>query len=120
MISATLLLSSFFIAASNSSDESGVFVIGAAVFLAGPIFYAITYRRYRNQGERHYHEKETPVTMDNLMVYDNYLKREKGKRSKMIPGANSTEVTGTLFKQAGKKGITEKMADSLIEELKPK
>jgi len=88
----------FMLAASDDS-EGGAFTLGLLLLLAGPIFYSITYARYRNQGERHYHEKETPTEMSNLMVYDNYIRRNMRQSSKTISGANSTKVEGTLAKQ---------------------
>jgi hypothetical protein len=77
-------------------DANGAFYVGCALFLAGPIFFGITYARYRNRGERHYHERETPVRVDNLRVYDNYLMQLTGQRSRTIAGANSKRVGGTL------------------------
>jgi hypothetical protein len=80
-----------------SSDEAGgAFFIGAALFLAGPLFFGITYARYRNRGERHYHERETPVQVNNLQAYDTLEKHLTGQRSRTINGANSTKVEGTL------------------------
>jgi hypothetical protein len=79
-----------------SDDANGAFYVGCALFLAGPIFFGVTYARYRNQGERHYHERETPVVRDNLQIYDNYAEQLTAQRSSTIPGANSTQVTGAL------------------------
>jgi hypothetical protein len=79
-----------------ADDTEGVAYVGAALFLAGPIFFGITYARYRNRGERHYHERETPVRMENLQAYDNFSRRLVEQRSSMIVGANSQQVKGTL------------------------
>jgi hypothetical protein len=83
-------------------EESSDFAlyVGAALFLAGPIFFGITYARYRNRGERHYHERETPVNMTNLQSYDNYVQRLTEQRSSKISGANSQQVNGSLVQSA--------------------
>ena len=82
--------------AASSDDGNGGFLFGAILFLAGPIFFSVTYARYRNKGARHYHEKETPVTMSDLQVYDNFVVCHTGQKSNTIPGANQTKVEGTL------------------------
>ena len=71
-------------------------IVGAVFFLAGPIFYGIMYARYRNKGERHYHERETSAQMSNLQVYDVFIRQETRQSSSRILGANSTQVSGTL------------------------
>ncbi|MCL1891661.1 MAG: hypothetical protein FWG00_06630 [Coriobacteriia bacterium] len=78
-----------------------LFLVGAALFLAGPIYYMIMYARYRNQDQRHYHEKETSAQMDNLQVSDVFVKQETGKSSSRISGENSSQVSGSLVKGAG-------------------
>ncbi|MDR0346765.1 MAG: hypothetical protein LBH56_00090 [Coriobacteriales bacterium] len=79
-----------------ADDAEGAFYLGALMFLAGPAFFGITYARYRNRGARHYHERETPVRMDKLQVYDTFAKRLTEQRSPTIPGANSQQVKGSL------------------------
>jgi hypothetical protein len=68
------------------------------VLLAGPLFFGVTYMRYRNRGERHYHERETTVRLDNLQTYDNFVQHIKGTSSPTIKGANGTQVEGSLVK----------------------
>ena len=95
-----LPLFSTFLFADNAGEGGGY--IGLILLLAGPIFYAVTYARYRNRGERHYHERETPVQMSNLKVYDTFVRSQKGSKSSKISGENSTQVAGTLAKNQNK------------------
>lgn len=62
--------------------------------LAGVIYYAVMYSRYRNQGARHYHESETEKKMENLKEVDNLIRHETGLTNSRIEGANNTRVTG--------------------------
>jgi hypothetical protein len=98
-------------------EQGGAFYVALILFCAGPVFFGITYARYRNQGERHYHERETPVRMDNLQVYDNYVTRLTEQRSGTIPGANSTEVRGTFVKGGMPETMTSVLGSFLPGEL---
>ena len=64
---------------------------------AGFFYYAVMYARYRNKGARHFHEKETKSKMDNLRVYDNFVKKRTGLRNARMEGANNSFVKGSLF-----------------------
>ncbi|MDR2105983.1 MAG: hypothetical protein LBP24_01075 [Coriobacteriales bacterium] len=100
------------------SDDLGfAFFAGLILFCAGPTFFVTTYARYRNQGERHYHERETPARMDKLQVYDNYVTRLTEQRSGTIPGANSTEVRGTFVKGGVPETMTSVLGSLLPSEL---
>jgi|GEM_PF-6875925 len=59
---------------------------GAALFFSGPGFYIFMYARYRNQAQRHYHEKETTTQMNNLQAQDDFLRRDKGQHSPNLSG----------------------------------
>jgi hypothetical protein len=107
---ATLMLAFF-------DDTESVFYVGAALFLAGPLFFGITYARYRNRGERHYHEQETPVRIDNLQVYDNFARHLTEQRSRTIGGANSKQVKGTLVKAGGLEAMTDTIGSFLPGDL---
>jgi hypothetical protein len=98
-------------------DGSTAFYVGAALFLAGPIFFGITYARYRNRGERHYHERETPVKMENLRTYDNFVKHLTGERSSQIQGANSKQVRGSLVQGGAFASVTDSLGSLLPGEL---
>jgi hypothetical protein len=100
-----------------AEDENAAFYLGAALFLAGPLFFGITYARYRNRGERHYHERETPVTLENLQSYDNFATRLTEQRSSLIAGANSGQVNGTLVKGGGIESMTDSLGSLLPDEL---
>jgi hypothetical protein len=63
----------------------------------GFIFYGIMYARYRNKGARHYHEKETKATMDNLRKADNFVTKRTGLSNARMAGANNTSVSGLNF-----------------------
>jgi hypothetical protein len=98
-------------------DTESAFYVGAALFLAGPLFFGITYARYRNRGERHYHEQETPVRIENLQVYDNFARHLTEQRSRTISGANSQQVKGTLVKGGGLEAMTDTIGSFLPGEL---
>jgi len=89
-----------FLMAAEGEDTAGFALIGIFIFFAGPIFYAVTYGRYRNKNQRHYHERETPTQMSNLKVYDTFVMSKKRQTSSTISGANSTQVHGTLAKNS--------------------
>jgi hypothetical protein len=68
-----------------------------AFLTLGFIYYAFIYAKYRNKSARHYHEKETKATIDNLRKKDTFItKRTKLKNSRM-DGANNTSVKGSFF-----------------------
>lgn len=62
--------------------------------LAGPIYYAIIYSRYRNSGARHKHELETKKKMDNLRTVDQLVTRRTGLTNYRMNGANNLNVSG--------------------------
>ena len=63
----------------------------------GFVYYAWMYARYRNKGARHFHEKETKSTMENLQKRDDYVTRRTGLRNKRMTGANNKSVKGSIF-----------------------
>ncbi|MDR2586748.1 MAG: hypothetical protein LBC23_00620 [Coriobacteriales bacterium] len=87
-------------------SDNPVLYFGLALFLAGPLFFGITYARYRNRGERHYHERETPVVVSNLQGYDNFATRLTGQHSSIIAGANGGQVNGTLVQGDALESVT--------------
>ena len=60
--------------------------------LAGPVYFAIIYARYRNTGARHAHEKETKAEMANIKKADKLLKRLTGLKDARMQGANNLSV----------------------------
>ncbi|MDR3136892.1 MAG: hypothetical protein LBU07_05745 [Coriobacteriales bacterium] len=92
------------------SDESNAaFAVGCALFLAGPLFFSITHVRYRNRSERHYHERETPVRVENLKTSDHLEEQLTRQTSPKIANSNSTQIHGSLVKG----GILKSMASLL-------
>jgi len=81
----------FFVFEDNDDNYSWVFLT------LGFIFYALMYMRYRNKGARHYHEKETKSTMDNLRKEDVFVTTRTGLRKSRMEGANNTSVRGSAF-----------------------
>ncbi|MBQ9625229.1 MAG: TFIIB-type zinc ribbon-containing protein [Clostridia bacterium] len=62
---------------------------------AGFAFYFYMYSRYRNQGARHYHEKETKTEVTNMQKTDDFVEKRKGLTNATMHGANNTRVGGT-------------------------
>ena len=68
-----------------------------ALMSLGFIYYAYIYARYRNKGARHYHEKETKATIDNLRKKDTFVTHRTELKNAKIEGANNTSVKGSFF-----------------------
>jgi len=64
---------------------------------AGFIYYGIIYSRYRNQGARHHHEKETKSSTDNMRQQDVFVTKRTALRNAKMQGANNTSVRGSIF-----------------------
>jgi len=61
--------------------------------LAGVIFFAYYYYRYRNTDARHYHESETKASMENVQKSDKFVRKLTGLRNSRMNGANNTRVS---------------------------
>ncbi|MDR2967144.1 MAG: TFIIB-type zinc ribbon-containing protein [Methanobacteriaceae archaeon] len=61
--------------------------------LAGFIYFAYIYYRYRNTDARHYHEKETKATMENIQEVDEFVTTLTGLSNSKMSGANNTKVS---------------------------
>ncbi len=57
--------------------------------LGGAGYYYFIYSRYRNAGERHYHEKHTEAEMKNVIRTDNFLESRKRMRNSKIKDQNN-------------------------------
>lgn len=79
---------------SRNSDENWPWIF----LLAGFVYFAIIYGKYRNKGARHTYEKETKTNITNLRKVDNFVKKEKGLTDSKMRNANNTKVTGTTQK----------------------
>ena len=87
--------------------------------LAGFIYYLVIYAKYRNQGARHGHEKETKHNMTNLRTVDTFVKKEHGLSNSRMTGANNTSVSGLSGNKKFMEELTEE-AERRIEENKNK
>lgn len=74
--------------------------------LAGFVYYWIIYAKYRNQGARHGHEKETKHSISNLRQVDEFIKKKHGLSNSRMEGANNTKITGV-----GDKKFIEQLAE---------
>ena len=77
-----------------SSDSSEIAAAPLILVLAGVIFYATIYARYRNADKRHSHETETSTTVANLLMRDNYLRHMKRLSYARMRGANHQQIEG--------------------------
>jgi hypothetical protein len=75
----------------------------------GFIYYWWMTNRYRNMSARHYHEKETRATAQNVRAVDELVEHQRGLRSPQIKGINSDAVAGVVA-TGGQKMMGEKMA----------
>ncbi len=73
----------------NVEVENGEFM-----FLTGVVFFALMYARYRNAGQRHYHELETETELTNMQKKDELVRRRTRLRNSSMTGANNKSVTG--------------------------
>ena len=80
---------------SDDDDGSGIF---ALLFLAGFIFYAAMYARYRNKEARHTYEKETKKTLSNIIKKDEFIKHEKGLKNASMKDRNDNKIEGDNIK----------------------
>ena len=63
----------------------------------GIIYYAFMHGRYRNQMARHFHEKETKSTIDNLRRKDVFVTKRTKLSAPKIKGANNMSVEAFNF-----------------------
>ncbi|WP_051154966.1 hypothetical protein [Ruania albidiflava] len=84
------------LASGSSSIEDGSW-FGLLFLLAGPLFYAMIFLRYRNVDKRHRHATETEATMDNLRERNDYVRTRTGLKNKKMTGANSRDYGSSGF-----------------------
>lgn len=63
--------------------------------IAGFIYFAIIYGKYRNSGARHNHEKETKKNMTDVKTLDNFIEHKRGLRESSMKEANNRAVNGS-------------------------
>ncbi len=105
------IISAFFISNWSDKDWPWMFV------LAGIIYYAVMYARYRNQGARHHHETETKTNVSNMTKVDNFVKSKKRLRNATMDGANNKLIHGQSSKKALVKHLTERAQEDYKEKI---
>ena len=83
--------------------------------LLGVVFYAMMYGRYRNQGARHYFEKETKAEISDLRSRDDFKEHRRNLSNSTIRGKNNTSVRGVA---AYKHIMDEKLTHAVRTEAK--
>ena len=101
------LIAMLFLSSNSDDDWPWIFL------LAGFVYYAIIYGRYRNKGARHTHEKETKNNMTNLRKEDVFIKSKKRLSNSVMDGANNTRVSGVSNKK-----FIDQLADRTKERMK--
>jgi hypothetical protein len=97
MTLANIPLNTLFAALLLSNDDSDTAaLIPLLLCLAGFIYFAIMYARYRNSDKRHLHEQETPATILNLQQYDQLNKHLKRLRNSSMNDRNDHLLEGAL------------------------
>ena len=81
----------------RSSNSDGDTDYSWALLTLGFIYYAWIYAKYRNKGARHYHEKETKATVNNMRKQDTFVEQRTRLKSSKMSGANNTSVKGSSF-----------------------
>jgi hypothetical protein len=102
------------VAASEKSDsELGVFA-PMLLCLAGFIYYAMIFSRYRNTDKRHGHEKETTASVLNMQQYDQLVEHRTNLRNSTLSGRNEMQIEGALS-QAGGGGLPKIVSKAINE-----
>ena len=93
-------------------DGAGLGLLG---FTPGFIFYGMMWMKYRNTTARHYHEKETKATIENLQQADNFVEHRTKLRNSRIAGANNTAVAGSHNSSVGGEAGAIKVAKGMAK-----
>ena len=91
----TVVLAETLVLAEVSSDSFGLFGAAIFLFMSGPAYYMLMYRRYRNKDQRHTHERETPATKSNIEQDDRFVRKMFGVSHTEMTGANNKAVHGS-------------------------
>jgi len=92
----SFLHSVFPIIADNSNNSDAAAALPLVLVLAGFIFYALMYSRYRNADKRNVYERDTKATVANLQSTDALIQRKTGLSNSKMSGANQARVDGAL------------------------
>ena len=81
---------------SDSDHDVGDF---ALIMLAGFLFYAFQYARYRRMGDRHFFERETKKIIKNATGFDKLLEHRKNLENSEYSKANNDRVEGVILER---------------------
>jgi DNA-directed RNA polymerase subunit RPC12/RpoP len=82
-----------FLQVDTDGDNPAMF--GLLGYTPGFIFYWVMWMKYRNTNARHYHEKETKATVENLKQRDDFVEHRVKLRNAVMDGANNGAVRGS-------------------------
>ena len=88
LVEALALIAALF--ANTKTDDSWPWIF----LIAGFVYFAIMYGRYRNKGARHSHETETKTNVTNLRKVDEFVKHKKRLSNSTMENANNKRVSG--------------------------
>lgn len=110
-ITALIILSNI-----DTDDKGSLYIL--LLFLAGFVYYAIIYSKYRNKEARNTYEKETRNNITNLVKEDTFIEKRKKLRSSHMSGANNKKINGdTVFTSTN---IVDSIAEQYINNDKKK
>jgi hypothetical protein len=90
-------------------------MLGLLGYTPGFIFYWIMWMKYRNTNARHYHEKETKATIENLKQMDDFVEHRLKLPNPMMDGANNAAVKGSMNNSGNKIGKSSEAAMRLVK-----
>ncbi|MDR2063720.1 MAG: TFIIB-type zinc ribbon-containing protein [Candidatus Nomurabacteria bacterium] len=90
-------------------------MLGLLGYTPGFIFYWVMLLKYRNTNARHFHEKETKATVENLVQTDDFVEHRLKLRNPTIDGANNTAVTGSRNNTGTGVGKTGELAMKFVK-----
>lgn len=86
-----------FMVLSYDSDNDAA-ALPLLLLASGFVYYSIMFSKYRNKEARHTYEKETSNKITNLRQVDNFIKKNKRQRNRIMHGANNTRLDGKDIK----------------------
>ena len=92
LIEIIAFVAAFLLTSKSDKDWPWIFLV------AGIIYFAVKYAKYRNSGARHSHESETKSNLTNLKKEDIFVKKEHGLSSPTMQHANNKRVSGNTSK----------------------
>lgn len=102
LVSSIIEIVCIILAGMCSTDEDSFGILFFLALLSGFIYFCIMHSTYRNDGARHFHEKETKKEVSNLKKVDKFIKSQKGLSNSEMRGTNNEEINGKLSNFASK------------------